>query len=520
MPVDQTAVRGAGGLVAWRDQVARQVTRVLDAGDTVLARPWAWIGAIIGVLSLQTVLTMRHSAWLDEWQALQIAVQSPAMSDLFTNLRYEGHPPLWYLILRGLGAVLHDQARALPLAALVIALPLQLTILLAAPLRRIDRVMLALSEFVLFEYGTVSRSLSLGVALMIVTMALWRRRRWPWVTIALLPLCDFWFGVISILFVALRMREQRLHGPLAALWIAAAMVAAWTVRPLPDMVPAIVPPALWRSFATWMADTGTLGLPLQWHFWAPEWNNPPPLGLGGLAAAGFAALVWIELRHDRMKLAAFGAITLMTLGFSLWIYPLAVRHLMVLAIVLICLVWHGCLAPHGTTRRPTVWFSAWLLVAALCGLATAAINLAIPFDRSQQAVALIAQLGLRDKTWVSFPRYTRQGIAALSAMPFERLGDHCSEVFIRWNDRAEKQVQNIPALYRALGAKRDVDGRFYFISTLTIPPVPGLLRQIGKVDGGYDGQDFVLYVVGENRRDARPHGQSCIGPVAPLRVLP
>jgi hypothetical protein len=511
IPVDQAA-----RLRQWRDRTAVILDRWISAADTALHHNNFWITVVAAILVLQAVLAMGHQPWLDEWQGLQISLQTPQLSDLFLNLRYEGHPPLWYLILRGLGQWLHDPATILAVAALAIALPVQLTILLIAPFRRIDRVMITLSEFVMFEFFTVSRSLTLGVALMIVTIAVWQRRGWPWLGIALLPLCDFLFGVISILFIALRLREKRTDWPLASFWAISSIVSAWTVRPMPDIVPAILPTKLFRNFSTWCASIGDLGLPMQWHVWSPQWNNPPPIGIGGLAAAGFLTVVWLELRSDKLKLIAFFAIMLLTLSFNLWVYPFAVRHLDVLAVLLICLIWHGRICPAQGSHKPTIWFSAWLLVAALCGMVTAAINMAVPFDRSREAVSLIRQLGLRDRTWVSFPRYTRQGIPALSGMPFERLTQHCSETFIRWNDRAEKRVRNIPALYRALGEKRDQDGQFYFLSSLTIPPVPGLLRQIGKVEGGYDGQNFVLYVVGEGHPSARPHGQSCAGTLASL----
>lgn len=57
--------------------------------------------AILGLLAaVQIWLVLSHRPWLDEYQALQIALQSPDFSALLENLRYEGHPPLWYLILR------------------------------------------------------------------------------------------------------------------------------------------------------------------------------------------------------------------------------------------------------------------------------------------------------------------------------------------------------------------------------------------------------------------------------------
>ena len=40
--------------------------------------------------------------WFDELQAWNIARASHSLGDLYTNLRYEGHPILWYLPLYAL----------------------------------------------------------------------------------------------------------------------------------------------------------------------------------------------------------------------------------------------------------------------------------------------------------------------------------------------------------------------------------------------------------------------------------
>ena len=71
-----------------------------------LDRPRNWIACALAVLILQTALVLTHQPWLDEWQALQISLQSPTITALLENLRYEGHPPLWYLILRAAGGVI------------------------------------------------------------------------------------------------------------------------------------------------------------------------------------------------------------------------------------------------------------------------------------------------------------------------------------------------------------------------------------------------------------------------------
>ena len=517
MPVDQFArLRGL------RDWTALRLEAWFSTSEKVLSGQAAWIVAVTGVLALQIVLTACHRPWLDELQALQLSVQSSDIAKLLLNLRYEGHPPLWYLILRSLAPLFNDPVWALPVAALIFAIPAQLLILFAAPFTRTERILLSLSEFILFEFLTLSRSLTMGVALMIGIAALWQRRRSVWMLIALLPMCDFLFGVVSLVFVTLRWRERRFYWPGALLWVGISLLAAWSVRPMPDISSALLPRGPLHDLVFWTANISTLGLPLHWNTGRLQWNSPAPPGIGGFALLGFFAMAWAELRSKTDYALAFGGFILFTMVFSMAAYQLSVRHLEVAAALLIALVWCKTVplpaGPFADAAAPrTVWWRVWLLMASLCGLLTAGINLVEPFDRTPEAAALINKLGLHDKVWVSFPHSAGQGMAALNGMVFERLGEHCSEDFIRWNAPDDKRVNDIKALNTRLAQKVAQDGRFYLLSWMKLRENPPLLRRIAVVEHGYDGQDFALFVVGGNQPEAHPHGVACAGPHPPLR---
>jgi len=497
-----------------RDAIAARLTALFAGAEAVLAHGPVWIAAVIALLALQVALIATHRPWLDEWQQMQVALQSPDWPTLLVNLRYEGHPPLWYALLRAVTPLFADPMRALPVITLVIAVPVQLTILLAAPLDRGERLMIAASQFVLFEYLTLCRSLTLGFALMILIVALWRHTRLVWLMIALLPQCDFLFGVISLLFGAQLLRERRIDWPMAALWLLSSLIAAWSIRPMPDTVPSLVPRGLGHDFAFWMAHMSALGLPLQWSEGEPLWNYPPPAALGGLGLAGFVAVVWCELRARRAWLYAFAGFVALTLVFSLLVYQLSIRHLMLAAALLIVMVWRMA-ADSGHAR--SVWWRTWLLVAMGCGLFTAAINLLHPFDTAPEAAALIRKMGLTDRTWVPFPHSAGQSVAAINTMQFERLAQHCSEDMIRWNAPDDHRIEGIDGLYQRLDRKVAQDGAFYLLTWLPLPDHRPLLRRIAHVGHGYDGQDFYFYAVGEGHAPAHPHGQRCAAPLIPLR---
>lgn len=492
-------------------QIAPWVSRGFARIDAAMAHTLMWWSAAAAIVVLQSVLIVRHQPWSDEWQALQIAVELPTLHDFLVNLRYEGHPPLWYALLRGLAAVLPDPALALPGAALLIALPTQAAILLCAPFRRIDRLMLASSEFILFEAMTLSRSLTLGVALMIAVAALWRRPRLIWIALALLPLCDALFAVASVLLVAVRWIEARGRWggliPGTLVWAACGAIAAWTVRPMPDVVPALVPTGTFHDGAIWLTNFSANGLPLQWSMLHPVWNNPPPPLLGSIAVLGFVLMVRAELGHDRKRLVAWLALVGFTLGFSLEVYHLSIRHLQIAALMLIALVWQRAAQGHA----PGLGWRAWIAVSGLCGLFTAAVNLVEPFDTAPQALGAITRLGLADKAWVAFPANAGQSVSALGNIRFERLAEHCTQDFVRWNDPDIHRIDSYRAIETRLADKLAADGRFWLISRFELPDHPPLLHRIATIAPGYDGQAFNLYAVGDQGRPARPHTTACNG---------
>ena len=61
-------------------------------------RQFWWLLPLFLYLAVNAVLILNHESWRDEAQAWQIARQS-GLKELFEQLKYEGHPCLWYLVL-------------------------------------------------------------------------------------------------------------------------------------------------------------------------------------------------------------------------------------------------------------------------------------------------------------------------------------------------------------------------------------------------------------------------------------
>lgn len=126
----------------------------------------------------------RHEMWLDELQAWLIAFRSGSPLEMLRNMAYEGHPPLWHLILHGLGRAWPDP-RVMQVASGLAAVATVFLVAWRSPLTPSQKALFAGGYYPLFEYGVISRSYGLGMALIAVFCAV----RWSgvrsWLALAL-----------------------------------------------------------------------------------------------------------------------------------------------------------------------------------------------------------------------------------------------------------------------------------------------------------------------------------------------
>ena len=103
--------------------------------------------------------------WSDELQAFLIARDSHSLSELFHNLRYEGHPALWHLLL-----LIPSHISWNPVGMQILNYLLALTeawlILSLRQLKLIVRVLLIFSFTLFYSYGMLARSYMLAVLLL------------------------------------------------------------------------------------------------------------------------------------------------------------------------------------------------------------------------------------------------------------------------------------------------------------------------------------------------------------------
>ncbi|MBM4148537.1 MAG: hypothetical protein FJ224_05790 [Lentisphaerae bacterium] len=146
-------------------------------------------------------LTMsRHEMWRDEIQAWLLARDSATPWALLHNMRYEGHPGLWHLLL-WLPAHLTANPVAMQVVHAAIAAAAMFVLLRFAPFHLVSRLLLCGGYFFAYEWAVISRNYAISVLLLFLVATV-HGRRWGWFllqAVLLFALCHT--NVHSILLV-------------------------------------------------------------------------------------------------------------------------------------------------------------------------------------------------------------------------------------------------------------------------------------------------------------------------------
>ncbi len=121
---------------------------------------------LFSVLVLYTLVAgytmLHHEMWGDELHSWNLARSSDSLAGLIDNRKYEGHPPVWHLLLWGISGCTHKvywmQVAHLTIAVVTVAL-----ILFRSPFPLWARVLLPFGYYFLFEYAVLSRNYALGI---------------------------------------------------------------------------------------------------------------------------------------------------------------------------------------------------------------------------------------------------------------------------------------------------------------------------------------------------------------------
>ncbi len=137
------------------------------------------------------VISHFHEPWYDEAVAWQIAKCASLKDIFFTLPHYEGHPPLWHLILLPFAKSGCPYELSLSVVSMIFAGASVLLIIWKSPFPRIIRLLLPFTYFPLYQYGVISRPYCIMMLAFILTAMTFRNRdSKPWLhVLSLMLLC-------------------------------------------------------------------------------------------------------------------------------------------------------------------------------------------------------------------------------------------------------------------------------------------------------------------------------------------
>jgi hypothetical protein len=381
---------------------SRQARRVKDERSIR-----AWIGANAWRLALLAlyVLTVgivihSHAMWRDEIQSWLLARDSASVPALVHNLRYEGHPALWYLLLMPLTRISRDPVLMQVLHA-TIAVSTVAIVLWRAPLSRMEQALFPFGYFVVFEYAVKSRSYALGFLLLSVFCALWRgRRRCPVAMVLILAL----MANVHVLFMILSgaalvaLALDRLLGKpddgddASASWGCAAAVAILCVGWLAAFLTAM-PPAD-SGFATgWMLHLSRYQA-VATAILAGVIFGPDHFYWQAIPAALVLAIALVRYAGNPPAAAFLAASLLGLLAFFYTKYHGYIWHHGLIFLALFAAVWIDRTTARAAVKRtplvPSPLFGAVLAAQAFYGIAALQNDLRWPQSSGRDTARFIA----------------------------------------------------------------------------------------------------------------------------------
>lgn len=126
-------------------------------------------------LCLEVILVRHHAFWRDEVRALSLATRGDLIS-MIESLRGEGHPALWYLLIRGAYFSVGSSA-VLWIVSVGVASAAALLLVFRSPFGWPLLALFLFGRVALFEYSVMARNYGIGMLLMFLFAACYERYR-------------------------------------------------------------------------------------------------------------------------------------------------------------------------------------------------------------------------------------------------------------------------------------------------------------------------------------------------------
>jgi hypothetical protein len=357
----------------------------------VMLLPLSWV--LCSAIILFNILN--HGMWLDETHAWCIVRDSASFVDLRWNMRNEGHPWLWHVMLWPL-AKSGAPVWSMQVLNGCISVFTFTILLFRSPFPVIVRVLVVFGYFLVFEYAALARNYAIGILLVLLAVDLHHKGRVQssFILFLLLPQVHLWsaclvasWAIVDVLQPRLFLRWQ------SALLLLSSCVALYCVLPADTLPHGADPSRLWRmdTYRATAIQLTKAVVPIADPGAAHVWNssvlvsgeNALARWTGPLALVTLAFLLPVRTRGRVMFVvgsAAVLALPLLAPFYSQrYVGPL-------LAIALAC-AWLWPAEKAGRTVLAGAFIITLLLVQVAGGVYMSYLTALRPFSNSRSAAA-------------------------------------------------------------------------------------------------------------------------------------
>ncbi len=323
-------------------------------------------------------LAWTHLVWRDEVRALSLSLEGNTVFAMLRGVHGEGHPAIWYLLLRAAHA-LAPRPEVLLVVSVLIAAVAMLIVVLRAPFSLPFLALILLARFSVYEYSVMARNYGLTMLLLFVFAIVYDRYRdknlLPGMLLFLLANCNvpsilivgglmlFWLVDILYSDPVARSRRFRMFFGSAALAALGVVTCFLTISPLfndaavirhESIGPGTVIKGIFLPSLQFLDSCRIPGL--------DKLMTVIPLFVIPLTIFKSMVLLGSTLGLIR-RTGVFLAGLATLLGFSLYfvmVYPGGYRHQALWLVFMICMYWLA--APVSGGNEPA--YPAWLAPSA------------------------------------------------------------------------------------------------------------------------------------------------------------
>jgi len=457
----------------------------LNISQTSSARLKLWTVFFLYVIVAGFAIA-HHELWGDEIHSWNIVKASGSISDLINNTRYEGHPPVWYLILWSISKFTHNLVYV-QVAQLLIASSVVFMVLFYSPFPFITRILIPFGYYFLFEYGILSRNYAIGVlAAFCICYILQKDFRYKLLLYYVLLffmsnthlVALLLAGSLHFYFLLLNFEQKKNASKLFPHILLGTLVflpARYFIFPPPDsgLTVGILISKFDNQHLGIIAKTPLrtfIPVPAWWEY--NFWNTQFLLNLQGknnilrlltlFLSAGLLGVVWLVLKDSKKSLTLFVVNLLLTFIVAV-IFPLTTqRYIGFIYIGFIAAYWLRCY--EIPVNRKNTWLANILLgIQVIAGVFIISKDIRLPFSNAYRVNELVNEVPVNEKIVTDY--WCVNTISAFSDTTFYCIGLDSMPAFLQWKKEFNTRdpgvyLNSIKKLFEKEGLKK-----IYLVST-------------------------------------------------------